>query len=408
MRDFIDLPLSQERGTLSVSEATKLIKQLIESQLPHMWIEGEISNFIHHSSGHMYFSVKDAKATMSCTMWAGRNALLRFEPVNGMKVLLHGRITVYERRGQYQLDVHEMHPSGVGALQMAFEQLKEKLLEEGLFDESHKQELPQFPEAIGIVTSPTGAALRDLFSVLRRRWPAAELILRPALVQGDGAAKDVADAISEFNDYGNVDLLIVGRGGGSLEDLWAFNEEIVARAIHDSEIPIISSVGHEGDLTIAAFVADVRAATPSAAAELAVPDSKEVFALISQQISRAYSLTKAQTAQAREKLNGLQLSYGLRRPRDIVKQYSQRLDELSLRMQRAASAHAAKERMRFEALKRELNALSYESILKRGFVVIRDAEDGKVLSSVSQVNAKHAVEITFSDGTLEGELNRKN
>ena len=408
MRDFIDLPLSQERGTLSVSEATKLIKQLIESQLPHMWIEGEISNFIHHSSGHMYFSVKDAKATMSCTMWAGRNALLRFEPVNGMKVLLHGRITVYERRGQYQLDVHEMHPSGVGALQMAFEQLKEKLLEEGLFDESHKQELPQFPEAIGIVTSPTGAALRDLFSVLRRRWPAAELILRPALVQGDGAAKDVADAISEFNDYGNVDLLIVGRGGGSLEDLWAFNEEIVARAIHDSEIPIISSVGHEVDITIADFVADVRAATPSAAAELAVPDSKEVFALISQQISRAYSLTKAQTAQAREKLNGLQLSYGLRRPRDIVKQYSQRLDELSLRMQRAASAHAAKERMRFEALKRELNALSYESILKRGFVVIRDAEDGKVLSSVSQVNAKHAVEITFSDGTLEGELNRKN
>ncbi len=408
MRDFIDLPLSQERGTLSVSEATKLIKQLIESQLPHMWIEGEISNFIHHSSGHMYFSVKDAKATMSCTMWAGRNALLRFEPVNGMKVLLHGRITVYERRGQYQLDVHEMHPSGVGALQMAFEQLKEKLLEEGLFDESHKQELPQFPEAIGIVTSPTGAALRDLFSVLRRRWPAAELILRPALVQGDGAAKDVADAISEFNDYGNVDLLIVGRGGGSLEDLWAFNEEIVARAIHDSEIPIISSVGHEVDFTIADFVADVRAATPSAAAELAVPDSKEVFALISQQISRAYSLTKAQTAQAREKLNGLQLSYGLRRPRDIVKQYSQRLDELSLRMQRAASAHAAKERMRFEALKRELNALSYESILKRGFVVIRDAEDGKVLSSVSQVNAKHAVEITFSDGTLEGELNRKN
>lgn len=256
----------EQSQTLSVTDATRMIKTLLETTLPMMWIEGEISNFTHHSSGHMYFSLKDPTSQISCVMWKGRNRSMHFRPQDGMKVLVNGRVTVYERRGNYQLDVWQMLPGGVGALQQAFEQLKIRLSEEGLFDEKYKRPLPKYPRRIGIVTSPTGAAIRDLHSVLSRRWPSAELILRPALVQGTGAAEDIARAIEEFNEYGEVDVLIVGRGGGSLEDLWAFNEEVVARAIFHSKLPIISAVGHEIDFTIADFVADLRAATPSAAA----------------------------------------------------------------------------------------------------------------------------------------------
>ncbi|MFQ5772424.1 MAG: exodeoxyribonuclease VII large subunit, partial [bacterium] len=269
-----------EEKHYSVSELTRQIKFLLESSFPEIWVQGEISNFTHHSSGHMYFSLKDENAQISCVMWRSRNQHLFFTPQDGMKVILDARITVYEKRGAYQLDVLQMQPAGVGELQLAFEQLKNRLREEGLFSEEFKKPIPLYPERIGIVTSPTGAAVQDLISVLQRRFPGIEIIINAARVQGEGAATEIARAIDDFNDYGKVDVLIVGRGGGSLEDLWAFNEEVVARAVFRSKIPIISAVGHEVDFTICDFVADLRAPTPSAAAELAVRHRDELHAFL--------------------------------------------------------------------------------------------------------------------------------
>ncbi|MFQ5629798.1 MAG: exodeoxyribonuclease VII large subunit [bacterium] len=398
-----DATISEEeqRQTLSVTDATRMIKTLLETTLPMMWIEGEISNFIHHSSGHMYFSMKDENSQIPCVMWAGRNRSLHFKPQDGMKVLVQGRITVYERRGQYQLDVWQMLPGGVGALQLAFDQLKIRLSEEGLFDEKHKKPIPKFPQRIGIVTSQTGAAIRDLRSVITRRWPPAEIILRPALVQGTGAAEDVANAIQEFNEFGEVDVLIVGRGGGSLEDLWAFNEEIVVRAIFKSKIPVISAIGHEIDFTIADFVADLRAPTPSAAAELVVPDAKEIYALLSQKISRAYSLTKSAIKDSRNRLNSICRSYGFKRPKDFILQNTQKLDELRHRLEVATKQRLNNEKFRLAALERQLSSLSFQNVLKRGFTITKTAQNGNILKTVKDVKPDEEMRIVFHDGVAE-------
>ncbi|MEK7671074.1 MAG: exodeoxyribonuclease VII large subunit, partial [Bacteroidota bacterium] len=248
LSDNVEKP---ERKVLTVTELTKRIKQTLETGFSSVTIEGEISNFKFHSSGHMYFALKDSGATISAVIWRSRVPFLSFTPEDGMKVVATGRITVYEVRGNYQIDITSMRPLGVGELQVAFEKLKRKLAAESLFDEEHKKPLPEFPERIGIVTSETGAALQDMLHILRRRFPAVEVILYPVRVQGAGAGNEIAQAIADFNRFGEVDVLIVGRGGGSLEDLWAFNEEVVARAIYKSKIPIISAVGHEIDFTIA-------------------------------------------------------------------------------------------------------------------------------------------------------------
>ena len=243
-------------------------------------MEGEISNFLWHTSGHRYFSLKDENAQLRCTIWRGVGQYLNFEPEDGIKVHAFGNLTVYEKRGEYQLNVLKLLPVGRGELEIAFQKLKERLLKEGLFDEAHKKPIPEFPERIGIVTSPTGAAIQDMLKVFRRRFPSAGLYLYPARVQGEGASEEIAAGIRAFNEWGEVDVIIIGRGGGSLEDLWAFNEEEVARAIYASRIPVVSAVGHEIDFTMADFVADLRAPTPSTAVEMVVPDKAELERVI--------------------------------------------------------------------------------------------------------------------------------
>jgi len=279
----------------SVAEITREIKVLLETTIPVIWVEGEISNLKFHSSGHLYFSLKDKDSQIGGVMWRSRNASLFFTPQDGIKVLAMGKVTVYEKRGYYQFDVIKMQPAGIGELQLAFEQLKNRLQEEGLFDEEIKKPLPQYPEKIGIVTSPTGAAIQDLLNILNRRSPGIEISLKPVKVQGEGAAPEIATAIDEFNEYGKVDVLIIGRGGGSLEDLWAFNEEVVARAIFRSNIPVISAVGHEIDFSISDFVADLRAPTHSAAAELAVLDRAELLNRILQYRKTIFEISESFT-----------------------------------------------------------------------------------------------------------------
>ncbi|NOY60776.1 MAG: exodeoxyribonuclease VII large subunit, partial [Calditrichaeota bacterium] len=320
--------IESKQVVYSVAEITQEIKILLESAIPAIWVQGEISNFVHHSSGHNYFSLKDKETQISAVIWRSRNSSLFFTPKNGMKVLAFGAIRVYEKRGTYQLDVQKMIPAGIGELQMAFEQLKQKLKEEGLFDPEFKKSIPELPEKIGIVTSPTGAAVHDLIQVLQRRFPGVEIFLRPAKVQGEGAAQDIARAIEEFNEFGQVDVLIVGRGGGSLEDLWAFNEEVVVRAIFASKIPIISAVGHEIDFTISDFVADLRAPTPSAAAELVVPLAEDLLSRVKNLQKDSFVSVLRRLAELRESLENLRLSYGFRRPVDLILQHRQRLDEL--------------------------------------------------------------------------------
>lgn len=264
----------REKHVYTVSELTRDLRVIIEDSFPGVWVEGEISNFILHTSGHIYFSLKDATSVLRCAMFKRANEKLKFSLKNGMKVIVLGSVSLYEARGDYQLIIEELEPRGVGALQLQFQQLKEKLQKEGLFDERYKAPIPFLPTRIGVVTSPTGAAIRDILSIARRRFANVEIIINPVKVQGVGAKEEIAAAIRQFNELGNIDVMIVGRGGGSLEDLWPFNEEVVARAIFDSEIPVISAVGHEIDFTIADFAADFRASTPSAAAELVIPKKR--------------------------------------------------------------------------------------------------------------------------------------
>jgi len=268
-----------QRKIYTVGEITSEIKQALD-QFGIVWIQGEISNCKHHSSGHLYFSLKDARAQLKAACFRNNNRYLKFRPEDGMEVIVRGRLSVYEPRGDYQVIVEYMEPVGVGSLQMAFDQLKEKLRKEGLFEEDHKKPLPLLPRKIGIVTSPTGAAIRDMLRILERRNASLNVLIYPARVQGAGAAEEVAEGIRFLNSRDDIDVIIIGRGGGSIEDLWAFNEEVVARAVYQSELPLISAVGHEVDFTISDFVADLRAPTPSAAMELSTPNSDDIFAFI--------------------------------------------------------------------------------------------------------------------------------
>lgn len=386
-----------QREVLTVSQLTRIIKELLET-LPVLWVEGEISNFKRHSSGHMYFVLKDELAQIPCVMWAGRNHLLRFAPQDGMQVLAQGRITVYDKRGAYQLDVWQMQPAGIGALQLAFEQLKQRLAAEGLFDAAHKKPLPKYPSTIGLVTSPTGAAIRDLVSVLKRRWPPIEIILMPVRVQGDGAAPEIADGIHAMNQYGKVDLLIVGRGGGALEDLWAFNEEVVARAIYASKIPVISAVGHEIDFSISDFVADLRAPTPSVAAELAVPDVEEVRRRLATDVQRLHLHFRGLVQNYRERLRRVQSSYGLRQPLDLLRQRSQWLDELRRRLAAAMKNCLSFWQRDLESLHGRLQALSHENILRRGFSLVCRERDGHLVRDAGDLQKAERVSLQFSIG----------
>lgn len=325
------------QDVLSVSQLNRSIKMLLErdSQLQDVWVRGEISNFTHHSSGHMYFTLKDDQSRLKVVMFASYNRFLRFLPKNGTKAIVRGSISAFERDGAYQLYAREMQPDGIGSLYLAFEQLKEKLAAEGLFATERKRTLPRFPKRVGVVTSPTGAAIRDICTTIRRRYPQADIVLAPAIVQGVEAPLSIVRAIRNINRETGIDVLIVGRGGGSIEELWAFNDEQVARAIASSLIPVISAVGHETDVTIADFVADVRAATPTAAAELAVPHYVEWLERVKQLDTRMQRAIRQRTLQERKRLDGLSQSYAMRQPQRRLEEAAQRLDSVQLRMKQS-------------------------------------------------------------------------
>lgn len=391
-----------EEKHLTVTDLTKEIRRLLESTFREIWVEGEISNFNHHSSGHMYFSLKDENAQVSCAMWRRRNQELFFTPRDGMKVVVNARVTVYEKRGNYQLDVLQIKPAGLGELQLAFEQLKNRLRDEGLFADEYKQPIPRYPERIGIVTSPTGAAIKDLGTVLRRRFPAIKIILNPVHVQGEGSAGEIARAIDEFNEYGQVDVLIVGRGGGSLEDLWAFNEESVARAVFRSQIPVVSAVGHEVDFSICDFVADLRAPTPSTAAELVVQNRNEIAARLNQTLEFMSGSILERIRYLRDKIAHIKNSYAFHQPLDLVVQYNQRLDEINRNLRKSMSHKMDLSRELLQGLRKRLELLEHKNVLKRGYSLTFRRSDGKLITQAGDLHEKDEIEVDFYRGKVFG------
>lgn len=387
-----------EKQVISVTDITRQIKFSLEQRFTRVWIQGEISNFKRHTSGHLYFTLKDEGAQISATMWRSRASGLLFTPEDGMKVIARGGVTVYPPRGSYQIDVDQITPVGVGELQIAFERLKQKLAAEGLFSEERKRPLPLFPERIGIITSETGAALQDMRTVLGRRFPAVEVVLLSVRVQGAGASDEIAQALREMNQYGNVDVIIIGRGGGSLEDLWAFNEEIVARAIASSKIPVVSAVGHEIDFTIADFVADLRAPTPSAAAELVVPDRLELLEVIrNNEYTMRQSLLQMIAAN-RERIGGLVSSYAFNRPRDLIREFVQRIDELSRSMSVNLAHRYERAAQDVDSLSKRLVGVGPSNILKRGYAIVRKGKD--VVTRSGELRPHDEAVIEFHDGKV--------
>ena len=383
-----------------VSELTREIKGLLEESFPVLWVEGEISGYKRHSSGHHYFTLKDSLSQLSAVMWRGRAAALNFTPVDGMKVLAWGSLSVYEAGGRYQLDVLLLRPAGLGELQIAFEALKARLAAEGLFDTARKRPLPPFPKRIGIVTSPDGAALQDMRTVAAKRWPVAVLVLAGARVQGEGAASEIAAAIKDLNAYGKVDVIVVGRGGGSLEDLWAFNEEIVARAIFASKIPVVSAIGHEVDFTISDFVADVRAPTPSAAMEIILPDREEVAAQLVAFRQRLTRRVHESLSVAKSCLTALATHWALRRPVDLVRGHRQRLDELETRLQSASYRVTQAARQKLAHIQDLLRAHHPDVVLARGFSIVT-RPDGSILRDASATHIDEILHIRLRRGALD-------
>ena len=391
-----------ENNIVTVSELTRRIKGALESNFQNVSVKGEISNFKHHSSGHLYFTIKDESAQLNAVMWRGRAGELYFTPQDGMKIIARGRITVYEVRGVYQIDVAHLQPLGVGELQLAFERLKQKLDAEGLFDPEHKKPIPRYPERIGLVTSPTGAAIRDILNIISRRFPAVEVILCPVSVQGTGAAKEIAEAIDDLNRYSKIDVMIVGRGGGSVEDLWAFNEEVVARAIYASTIPVISAVGHEIDFTIADFVADLRAPTPSAAAEMVVPDLAEYVESVRNYCYTSEQFVSERLTAERQKLSTLLRSYSFHRPHDMVRQFSQHLDELHRSLERIVAHTVVLTRQHIEALRQRVISVHPDNVLRRGYAMV--SKNGTIINRAAELSAEDLIRLKFHDGNVDAKV----
>lgn len=384
---------------LTVSEITHMIKRELEESFQQVIVEGEISNLKMHVSGHWYFNLKDSESLICCTMWKGFNNYVFFTPQDGMQIIVTGKLSVYPPRGSYQIDVRSMRPRGEGELQAAFEKLKKKLLKEGLFNEDRKRAIPQFPVKIGIATSSEGAALQDMISIADRRYPLAELVIAPCKVQGEGAAASIAASIRQLNTIRDMDVIIIGRGGGSLEDLWAFNEEIVARAVYKSGIPVISAVGHETDFTISDLVADLRAATPSAAMELATPHIQEISAYI-----REFSLNSARNVlyivdEKKTQIEHLISSYAFRYPLSLVKTRTQQLDHLTYRIEQEMSLRLVKLKNRIELLDKSVAAHDTQKILKKGFVIVK--QDSRCVQSAAEFDAAKNAVLRFRDAEIE-------
>lgn len=385
-----------EKRIYTVSSLTREIKEVLETSFPRLWVEAEVSNYKRHSSGHLYFTLKDENAQIRCAMWRFKADELRFRLEDGLKVLVEADIQVYEKSGSYQLVVQQLQPAGIGELQLAFEQLKKRLQEEGLFDPEHKKDIPLYPEKVGVITSPTGAAIRDIVSIINRRFPATEILLFPVRVQGEGAASEIAGAIADINQYGKVEVLIVGRGGGSLEDLWAFNEESVARAIYQSRIPVISAVGHEVDFSIADFVADRRAPTPSAAAVIVVPDRQELRGILAYYREKYRNHFMQEIAGYREKIDAFRKSYAFRRPEDLLYQKVQRLDEIWRSIQTSMQYSIEKQKQRLENGRLQMRALNPGEVLRRGYSICY--KDGEIIKNIKQVNSLDMVQVKLHKG----------
>ncbi|WP_208426262.1 MULTISPECIES: exodeoxyribonuclease VII large subunit [Salinibacter] len=392
---------------LSVAELTRGLSDLVEDRYDDVWVEGELSDFTRAASGHCYFSLKDEDAQIRCVMWKHLTQYVYFEPEEGMQVRVNGHASVYERRGDLQIQAQAMRQAGKGAQQKAFEALKQKLQAEGLFAPERKQALPAFPDTIGVVTSGQGAAIHDIQSGLARRFPPAEVVLCPVTVQGLDAPRAVADAVAAFNDLptGDAqrpDLLIVGRGGGSTEDLWAFNEEVVARALDASDLPVVSAVGHESDVTIADLVADERAATPSAAAERVVPDRRDVADRVRALHDRLRSRVTGRLQNARQRVDALVASRAFHAPARRLEQHRQHLDALVDRLGRGGARAVDRARTRLTRLRDRLHALDPEQPLRRGYVHL--TQDGTSVQSAESLRGGDRVRLHFQDGHRDAEV----
>lgn len=446
-----DIPsgTTPERRIYKVSDLNRAARGLLEGGFPILWVEGEISNLARPASGHLYFSLKDSQAQVRCALFRNRSLLLRFKPADGMQVLVRGRVSLYEPRGDFQFIAEHMEEAGHGALQRAFEELKQKLAKEGLFDLLRKRPLPTAPRRIGVITSPSGAALRDILSVIRRRYPLAEVIVYPVPVQGEGSGEKIAAMLQTASRRAETDVLILARGGGSLEDLWAFNEEVVARAIHASTIPVVSGVGHETDFTIADFVADARAPTPTGAAELATPDGAAWRRLLAEQASRLQQAQERLLETWRERLDWCKARLAQLHPGRVLRDRAQRLDELELRLTRGmrkelkhadtrlASAaaglreHSPARRLRqtsdrlihlgqrlqsaaraemmsvhnqLALAARALDAVSPLATLNRGYAIVSDAGNNRIISHMRDVRPGQTVRAQLTDGNLLAEV----
>ena len=393
-----------EIPTYTVSRITRAIKEALEDALPPVWVDGEISDLSYGPTGHLYFSLIDPQARLPCVMWREYETRLLFTPENGMQVMAYGTVTVYEKGGRYQLSTTALQQVGAGELAVAFERMKAKLAAEGLFDEERKRPLPPFPDTVAVVTSPASAAFRDMVKVLKTRAPHIQLLLAAARVQGDGAAETIASAIDLVNAHGEAQLLIVGRGGGSAEDLAPFNTEEVARAIFRSRIPVVSAVGHEIDVTIADFVADIRAPTPTAAAVTVAPERQTLFDSIDGYVKRAAEALSARIYDARSSVDAASRRYGLRRLPELVAAGSQRLDEATLRANAALNRHLRRASERQAALDARLLALNPEGILRRGYSIVYDLPSYEIVRRAVQVEVGGEIEVKLAEGKLTGEV----
>lgn len=396
----------QNTLVLSVSQLNRYIKMNFDADenLANIFISGEISNFTnHYRTGHLYFTLKDDSAAVRAVMFNSSAKRLKFMPEDGMKVIARGRVSVYEASGQYQLYVDDMQPDGVGALNLAYEQLKEKLQKEGLFSELHKKPLPPYPEKVGVITSPTGAAVRDIINVLGRRFPYAEIVFCPVLVQGEGAHLQLTDAVNLFNSERAADVIIIGRGGGSIEDLWEFNDEGLARAVYNSDIPVISAVGHETDFTICDFVADMRAPTPSAAAELAVPDANELQYALSVLKNRMFLNVSSGIADRRSRLEYLTSKGALKSPDEMLSNRSQRLDTAFSKMLSSYENRIGGKKVEFISAATALSKLDPMSVLMRGFAFVSD-KNGKNVYSSQALAKGDKINVRFHDGSAVCEV----
>ncbi|MCK4803892.1 MAG: exodeoxyribonuclease VII large subunit [Spirochaetes bacterium] len=391
---------AKTRKVFTVIEITRKIRSLLEGNFGNIWVSGEISNYRKAASGHIYFTLKDESAVIKAVLFKGYQQNIHFKTGDGLKVIAHGNIDVFDKRGEYQIIIDLMEPEGIGDLQLAFEKLKQRLQKEGFFDESHKKKIPAFPDSIGVITSQTGAALRDILNITARRYKGIRIIIYPVLVQGDGAAEEITAAINTANRRMEADVLIVGRGGGSIEDLWPFNEEIVARAIYDSKIPVISAVGHEIDFTISDFVADLRAPTPSAAAELVVKNKEELLKSSKELITRLYSSIDRLISYKKEKVSFYSIDFMSRRIIDALHKKNLILDDVAKSITNRVEAVILKNRGRFEKTVGQLNALSPLNTLARGFAAVSRLPENTPVFSVRDVDRGDDIKTILKDGTL--------